>query len=76
MDFPHFAKKLGSRLSLEQSENLLNVFEKYAPLMCEAEGSIRLLQTQVDDWFYEIYGLSPGQVSAVKRSTVPATTVA
>lgn len=73
--FSLFAKKFGSRLSLERSERLLDVFEKYAPIMCHAEDLIRTLEGQVDDWFYGAYELSPAQVSAVKRSITPAATM-
>ncbi|WP_341718857.1 DNA methyltransferase [Micromonospora sp. FIMYZ51] len=69
LDFPEFVKSLKVKVSFEQSEQLLALFQKYAPRLTGLEDDIKQIRDAVDFWFYEIFELTAAEVAELRKAT-------
>ncbi|MEU7970815.1 DNA methyltransferase [Micromonospora sp. NPDC049089] len=68
LDFAEFAKSLKLKLSFQQTEQLLALFQKYAPILVGLEDDIAQLEAAIDLWFYELFELTSAEVGELRKA--------
>ena len=66
LDFAEFAKAISTNLSLQQKDELLQLFEKYKTELVAIDNQIQQSEKQVDDLVFKLYGLTNEEVAIVE----------
>lgn len=69
LDFPSFIKLLRVSLSLQQKDELLQLFSKYKKECSEIDISIQKIDHDIDQLVYHLYELSPEEIKIVESQT-------
>lgn len=67
-DFNVFVKSLKIKLSLQQKDELIELFEKYRADLLELDKEIQKNDDEIDQLIYELYGLSDEEITIIEAS--------
>lgn len=68
LDFIEFIKLLKIKLSLQQKDELLQLFEKYKSECAELDSKIKKTEQEINSLVYELYNLTPKEITNVEIS--------
>lgn len=68
LDFDSFVAKLNTKLSLQQKDELLQLFEKYSLEVSECEAELQKTDHNIDQLVYQLYKLTDEEVAIVERT--------
>ncbi|MDZ7786184.1 MAG: TaqI-like C-terminal specificity domain-containing protein [Candidatus Saccharibacteria bacterium] len=66
LDFADFANALKVKLSLQQKDELLQLFEKYRTECAELDAQIQKTNNEIDQLVYKLYNLTPKEIQIVE----------
>lgn len=66
LDFAGFVRVLKVKLTLEQKDELLPIFEKYRTELAELDAKIQTTEREIDQLVYQLYELSDEEVAIVE----------
>lgn len=67
LSFPDFIGKLKIKLSLQQKDELLSLFEKYRTECLELDNEIKKTDHEIDQIVYKLYGLTPEEINQIEN---------
>lgn len=67
LDFTDFVKFLKLKLSLQQKDELLQLFEKYRIECIKLDNQIKKTNYEIDQLVYKLYGLSKDEVEIIEQ---------
>lgn len=67
LDFADFIATFKLKLSLQQKDELLQLFEKYHTELTELNDQIQKTDQEIDDLVYKLYNLTPEETAIVKN---------
>ncbi len=67
LDFADFVKVLKVKLSLQQKDELLQLFEKYKKECAELDTQIQKTDQEIDQLVYKLYNLTPEEITIVEK---------
>jgi hypothetical protein len=65
-DFTDFTKVLKVSLTLQQKDELIQLFDKYKNECSELDSRIQKTETDIDDSVYRLFGISPEEVATIE----------
>lgn len=69
LDFIEFTKILKVKTSLQQRDELIQLFEKYKKECVELDSKIQPAEKEIDKIVYKLYKLTPDEIAIVEEST-------
>lgn len=69
LDFTDFVKALKVKLSLQQKDELLQLFEKYRAECADLDAQIQKTDHEIDQLVYKLYNLTPEEIATVESET-------
>lgn len=70
LNFSSFVTALKLKLSLQQKDELLSLFEKYRSECLELDNKIKKTEQEIDQLVYKLYSLTPEEISLVENTTL------
>lgn len=67
LDFDSFSQILNRRLTLQQKDELLDLFEKYRGELSSLASEINDIEHKIDQLVYELYGLSNEEIAIIEQ---------
>ncbi len=68
LDFTDFVKALKVKLSLQQKDELLQLFEKYRKECADLDAQIQKTDHEIDQLVYKLYNLTPEEIKTIEES--------
>ncbi|GIJ21216.1 Eco57I restriction-modification methylase domain-containing protein [Micromonospora lutea] len=72
LDFAEFTRLLKTKISLRQKDELLELFDLYARECSKLEEQVRLIDTDIDEMVFDLYGLSAEEKALVRGMAAEA----
>lgn len=66
--YKHLVKQLETRLSIEQADELLGIYEKYRKPCLELENNIDKIDYEINQFVYKLYKLTSTEIKIVENS--------
>ncbi len=66
LDFSDFIKSLKLKLSLQQKDELLSLFEKYRNECLELDNTIKQSEREINDLVYQLYNLTEDEIKMIE----------
>lgn len=68
LDFDSFSQILNRELTLQQKDELLELFEKYRGELSSLASTINDIEHKIDQFVYELYGLAQEDINTIEES--------
>ncbi len=67
-DFAKFTKSMKVKASLQQKDELFQLFDKYSKVLIELDDKLKKLCKEIDQLVYELYCLTPEEITIIENS--------